>query len=362
MYKVKELQSEFKKSREELAQSLGELDFEAKLAELEACQQQIKASDFWQKNPAKAQKISRTKAQLEKLLQPWQKLQVDLDDLSDLLNDLASKQPSVEELTEIGELYQTYLADFKRLKRPVQVAGSYDDYEVILSIFAGAGGKDAQDWAQMLLRMYSRWAEKQQIKTELISQSISDDGGLKSVSLYLHQSGLYGRLKFEHGVHRLVRQSPFNALNLRQTSFARIEIMPALEKSSEIVLDEADLRFDFYRSSGHGGQSVNKTDSAVRVTHLPTKLAIAIQNERSQQQNKELALIVLRSRLAKLKSEQRTQTLSELKGVNLANEWGSQIRNYVLHPYKQVKDLRTQFTTSDVQKILDGYLDDFINV
>jgi peptide chain release factor 2 len=250
---------------------------------------------------------------------------------------------------------------FNALKAELKFSGPYDDYDAIISIFAGAGGTDAQDWAQMLLRMYVRWAENTGLSVTTIDESSGDEAGIKSVTLEVTGDFVYGKLKGEHGVHRLVRLSPFNADNLRQTSFAKVEVMPKVDQPEAIEIDEKDLKIDVYRSGGHGGQSVNTTDSAVRVTHVPTGITVAIQNERSQLQNKETAMTILRSRLIALQLEQHKEKVSELKGPNEQAAWGNQIRSYVLHPYKQVKDLRTRFETSDPEKVLDGELDGFID-
>lgn len=213
----------------------------------------------------------------------------------------------------------------------------------------------------MLLRMYTRYFEKNDWKTEVVDESAGDEAGLKSVTLEVKGDFVYGKLKGEHGVHRLVRLSPFNADNLRQTSFAKVEIVPMIDKPEDLEIDDKDLKIDVYRSGGHGGQSVNTTDSAVRVTHLPTGLTVAIQNERSQLQNRETALTILRSRLVQLQLEQHAEKLEQLRGPNQSAEWGNQIRSYVLHPYKQVKDLRTRYETSDPDKVLDGDLDPLVD-
>ena len=349
---LKELESDLEQTWQHLALS-------EDLENLAACQAVLTRANIWQSDARRAQEASQHLAKLNKRTKPWQKLKSDLDDLKALLASYEVAESDL--LLELQSLIESWSQEFARLKEVFNFEGPYDDHEVILSIFAGAGGTDAQDWTQMLMRMYHRWAERSGVAVELVSQSKGEAAGLKSVSLYFKkQPFLYGRLRGEHGVHRLVRLSPFNAQNLRQTSFAKVEIMPALERPDEAILDDSDLRFDFFRSSGHGGQSVNTTDSAVRVTHLPTKLTVVIQNERSQIQNKQLALLVLRSRLASLEAEKHAQALNKLKGAPSANEWGSQIRNYVLHPYKQVKDLRSQYVTTDVQKVLDGQIDDFL--
>jgi peptide chain release factor 2 len=265
------------------------------------------------------------------------------------------KEDLADELLKLQKQY-------KELKKDLRFQGPFDDHQVILSIYAGAGGTDAQDWAQTLLRMYVRWADSQNLKVQTIDQTSGEEAGIKSVTLELAGgSFLYGKLAGEQGVHRLVRLSPYNANNLRQTSFAKVEILPVIDKPDEVELDEKDLKIDVYRAGGHGGQSVNTTDSAVRVTHIPTGISVAIQNERSQLQNKETAMTILRSRLAALQLEQHAQNIAQLKGPNQSAEWGNQIRSYVLHPYKQVKDLRTGYETSDAEKVLDGNLDSLID-
>ena len=337
------------------------LDLSAKATELKKYEEKISAPDFWQQAGSEAQAINQRKSKLQNQIQPWLDLRIDVEDLSALVKSCDQEVPDDGLTDELATMSADLQARLEDLKEQLKFSGPYDDCEVILSILAGAGGTDAQDWTQMLLRMYTRWAEQKRIKVELISQSRGEEAGLKSVSLYLRsQPFLYGRLKGEGGVHRLVRLSPFNAQNLRQTSFAKVEILPILDQPETIGIKEADLRIDTYRSGGHGGQSVNTTDSAVRITHLPTQLTVTIQNERSQAQNKELALTILHSKLAQLQAEKNAKTISDLKGENVANEWGSQIRNYVLHPYKQVKDLRSQYATSEVQKVLDGQLDELL--
>jgi peptide chain release factor 2 len=213
----------------------------------------------------------------------------------------------------------------------------------------------------MLMRMYVRWAEKHHLSVSIDEESTGDEAGIKSITMELAGSFAYGKLKSEHGVHRLVRLSPFNSDNLRQTSFAKVDVLPKIDKPDELIIDEKDLKIDVFRSGGHGGQSVNTTDSAVRVTHLPTNIVIVIQNERSQLQNRETAMTILRSRLAQLQLEQHKEEVSELKGPNEQAAWGNQIRNYVLHPYKQVKDVRTRYETSNVDAVLDGDLDAIID-
>ncbi|MDO8591436.1 MAG: peptide chain release factor 2, partial [bacterium] len=281
-------------------------------------------------------------------------------EISELAELAASDDASMEK--ELESQLSAFSFQLSALKRDLRFNGPFDDHDVILSIYAGAGGTDAQDWAQMLLRMYVRWVENKKYKVKSIEQSVGEEAGIKSATIKISGGDfLYGKLAGEHGVHRLVRLSPFNSDNLRQTSFAKVEIMPLIDKPGEVAIDEKDLKIDVYRAGGHGGQSVNTTDSAVRVTHIPTGITVAIQNERSQLQNKETAMGILRSKLVQLQLEQHAENLADIKGPNQSAEWGNQIRSYVLHPYKQVKDLRTGYETTDPQSVLDGNLDPLID-
>jgi peptide chain release factor 2 len=350
-----ELEATARQLQKDLAVSLERLHF-AELAERKAIiDKQVSAPDFWN-NPTDAQETMKQQAKLERRIAPWQALKKNVDDLQELtaLNDSSMEADLREQLTKAT-------IDYEALKDQLKLAGPYDDYDAIVTLYAGAGGTDAQDWAGMLLRMYTRWAEKSGLDVHVIDESAGDEAGIKGATLEVSGSFAYGKLKGEHGVHRLVRLSPFNADNLRQTSFAKVDILPKIDRPEDLVIDEKDLRIDVYRSGGHGGQSVNTTDSAVRVTHISTGISVAIQNERSQLQNKETALTILRSRLIQLQMEQHKEHLEELKGPNQSAEWGNQIRSYVLHPYKQVKDLRTRHETSDTEATLDGNLDPFID-
>lgn len=316
----------------------------------------MKSPDFWS-DTGRAQELSKKEDKLGKETEPWKKLLDSAKELQELI-DLNDGSLSGEISAKLDELEKEY-QDIKKLNR---FKGPYDDHDVILSIYAGAGGTDAQDWAEMLERMYLRWAESQGLKTKVLDRSAGEEAGIKSATLEITGgSYLFGKLAGEHGVHRLVRLSPFNSAASRETSFAKVDVLPLIDQPSEVQLDDKDLKIDVFRAGGHGGQSVNTTDSAVRVTHLPTGLSVAIQNERSQLQNKETALNILRGRLASLALEQHAETLAELKGPSQSAEWGSQIRNYVLHPYKQVKDLRSGYESSEVEKVLDGALDALIN-
>jgi peptide chain release factor 2 len=346
--------SDYKKLRDDIQLAYKNLDIDGLTKKNEELQLKIQEPNFWNDNEL-AQKISKQQSSLQKRVIFWTNLRDKANDLCELedMND-----QSLEE--ELKSQYLALKKSYDQAKRELQFSGQYDDYSVILSIFAGAGGTEAQDWASMLLRMYLRWVETEGLNSVLIDQSAGDEAGLKSVTLEINGgSFLYGRLQSENGVHRLVRLSPFNADNLRQTSFARVEVVPKVDSPEEVEIDEKELKIDVYRSGGKGGQSVNTTDSAVRITHLPTNIVVAIQNERSLLQNKETAMTILRSKLAQLKIEQHKDKISELKGPNEQAAWGNQIRNYVLHPYTMVKDTRTKYETTDAQSVLDGNINQF---
>lgn len=330
------------------------LDLDTKLADLSKINSQLADPDVWQDN-LRAQDLSKSQAKLIGATEPWQKLKKSLQDIVEMseLDDSELEQELNVQLQECQKI-------FNELKAELRFNGPYDDMDCIVGIFAGAGGTDAQDWASMLMRMYVRWAEQNGYKVQIDDESAGEEAGIKSVSLEFSGVNAYGKLKSEHGVHRLVRLSPFNSDNLRQTSFAKVEIAPKIDKPGVVEIDDNDIKIDVYRSGGHGGQSVNTTDSAVRITHIPTGIVVAIQNERSQLQNKETAMSILRGKLAQLQLEQHKDNIRELKGPNEQASWGNQIRSYVLHPYKQVKDLRTGHTSTDPDAVLDGDLNPFI--
>lgn len=329
------------------------LDLSDKKVELTKLDEQLADPSVWQDSTA-AQELSKRAAALRAQIEPWEELNNQINDTAELL---AMGDDSLTK--EVSQQIETLETELIGRKKELLFKGKYDDHNAILRITAGVGGTDAQDWAEILERMYLRWAEKAGMNTSNVERSTGEEAGIKTSVIEVTGPYAYGKLKSENGVHRLVRLSPFNSDNLRQTSFALVEVLPQIDAPEEAQIDDKDLKIDVYRAGGHGGQSVNTTDSAVRVTHLPTNIVVAIQNERSQLQNKETALKILRSKLAQLQLEQHTETISDLQAGESAN-WGSQIRNYVLHPYTLVKDTRTKYEEKDAQKVLDGKIDGFI--
>lgn len=292
-------------------------------------------------------------------VQLWNELEARVTDLRDLLElaVAADDQAIADEIAgEVDEIED----QLDRLEYRLLLSGEYDDHDAILAIHAGAGGTESQDWTQMLLRMYLRWAKNQGYRTEVIDQTEGEEAGIKSVTVEVGGRHAYGYLKAERGVHRLVRLSPFDASNRRHTSFALVEVMPLIDDDIEIEIDSNDLRIDTYRASGAGGQHVNKTSSAVRIVHEPTGIIVQCQNERSQLQNREVAMRILRSRLLELEIEKREEEQARIKGEHVDAGWGNQIRSYVLHPYQMVKDHRTGYETGKTEAVLDGDLDPFI--
>lgn len=353
MVSMQPLKKRIQTLQSEVEQAKAALDFAALEQELAALDERLNQPEIWH-NPDEAQALAKKVASVRQTVEPWQTLGVQLMDIAELM-ELGDDDLLPEFEAQISALEQ----EFTRRKTDLLFSGPYDNREAVVRISAGVGGLDAQDFAAMLERMYLRWAEKSGMKADTLERSTNDDAGIKTAVLEISGPFAYGKLRSENGVHRLVRLSPFNADNLRQTSFALVEVLPKIDTPDEIVIDPSDLRIDVYRSGGKGGQGVNTTDSAVRVTHVPTGITVAIQNERSQIQNKETALKILRSKLLAMKLEQHAETLSDLRAGESAN-WGSQIRNYVLHPYTLVKDTRTKHENRNAQGVLDGDIDEFM--
>jgi len=334
--------------------ALGQLKIDDKAEQVRALETELASSEIWN-NPSYATDKSKQLAALQAMVEPWQTLKSQTNDMTELM-ELGDDSLVTEFEGQIKALEK----EFESRKKVLLFNGEYDDHNAIIRLSSGVGGTDAQDFTEMLERMYLRWAEKNNFAVSIVERSAADEAGIKSSVIEVTGPYAYGTLKSENGVHRLVRLSPFNSDNLRQTSFALVEVLPQIDTPDEVVLNDKDLKIDVYRAGGHGGQSVNTTDSAVRITHIPTGIVVAIQNERSQLQNKETALKILRSKLAALQMEQHVESITDLQAGESAN-WGSQIRNYVLHPYTMVKDTRTKYEERDATSVLDGKINGFIN-
>ncbi len=292
---------------------------------------------------------------LENTLEEWENISTNISGLGSLVE--LDDGSLTEEIISQVDHWEALLA---RKETEMLLSGPYDHGNALLAIHSGAGGTDSQDWAAMLERMYLRWAERKGYKTEILDRTLGEEAGIKSVTIYLQGELAYGYTHCEKGVHRLVRLSPFDAAHRRHTSFALVEVLPDIEDNTEVIIRPEDIEIEVYKSSGAGGQNVQKNMTAVRIIHLPTGMVVTCQNERSQTQNRESALKVLRARLFELQQQARQEEVSELKGEFKKVEWGSQIRSYVLHPYQMVKDHRTEYETGNTQAVLDGDLDGFI--
>ena len=331
-------------------------EIKKQISELE---KKINAPDFWN-DPQKAQIITKEINSLKLQLAKDEKLKNILEDL-ETYKQLLEEEFSDELFAEARQKLQEYSPFAEEAEIQFFLNGKTDKNNAILTIHPGAGGTESQDWAEMLLRMYSRWAEKMKFKTEIVDYLPGDEAGLKSVTMEIIGEFAYGFLKSEIGVRRLVRISPFNAQGKRQTSFASVFVYPIVDESINVEIDPNDLRIDTYRSSGKGGQGVNTTDSAVRITHLPTNIAVQCQNERSQIQNRETAMTILRSRLYQFYEEKRKKEKEQIEGGKTDIAWGNQIRSYVFHPYQMVKDHRTNYETGNISAVMDGDINGFIN-
>ena len=314
--------------------------------------------DFWEKNGS-GQAILKERASIIDGLSPWKKEQKELEEIEILLQ-LLEEQEDEEEARELLEKVAKTEEAIKQMEFRRMLGGENDPNNAIVSINAGAGGTEAQDWTEMLLRMYLRWAEKSRYKTEIIDILTGEEAGLKNVTFTVTGPYAYGYLKAETGIHRLVRISPFDAGARRHTSFASVFVYPEAPEDMEIEIDEKDIKVDTYRSSGAGGQHVNKTDSAVRITHFPTGIVVQCQNERSQHKNKAMAMKLLKARLYEKELKEKDEKMAEVNNTKKEIAWGSQIRSYVMHPYKMVKDHRTNKVLHEVDRVMDGEIDEFI--
>ncbi|MBD3311146.1 MAG: peptide chain release factor 2 [Candidatus Magasanikbacteria bacterium] len=334
------------------------LNLDKQASEIKSLESVMQEPGFWD-DSQKAAEISKKHEELKSELQTWEKIKEEVKELL-LLAKEAEETEDDEVLNEIEKRTEELEEKVSKLEFFLLFSNKHDKQNAIVSIHAGSGGTEAQDWAEMLLRMLLRYAEKKAWKTEIIDESKGSEAGIKSTTFRVLGRYAYGHLKSEHGTHRLVRISPFDAEKMRHTSFALVEVVPEIADSGEIKIDDSDLRIDTFRSGGAGGQSVNKTSSAVRIVHIPTGITVQCQNERSQKQNKETAMKILYSKLELQKEEEEEKQKKKLKGEHKKAEWGNQIRSYVLHPYKMVKDVRTKYEESDPEKVLNGELDGFV--
>jgi peptide chain release factor 2 len=329
------------------------------LKQLEGLEAKTYDPDFWSE-PQKAQSTMRQIGGLKDTITTWQKIADKAASVQELIGmAIAENDDSLKEEVQ-GEI-NTLVSQFDAIEIQLMLDGPYDSRDAILAFHAGAGGTESQDWAQMLMRMFVRWAERKKFQADVLDVSPGDEAGIKSATLGIKGNFAYGNLKSEHGVHRLVRLSPFDADHARHTSFALVEVMPEAEEKTDLQINPDEIRVDTFRSSGPGGQHMQKTSSAVRITHIPSGLVVSCQSERSQHQNKESALRVLYARLLEQDIEKREAEKAKIKGKRIDAGWGNQIRSYVLHPYKMVKDHRTEFETSNPAAVLDGEIDEFIN-
>ena len=331
-------------------------DLAQKEEEVAEIEKEASRPEFWEDTETAQNKMRRLSF-LKAEMASWRGIEKEISELGELV-ELAGEEPSLD--GEIRSEMDRLAARLEDMELELALGGPFDGRNAILGVHAGAGGTDAQDWAEMLLRMYLRWAERRGYKANILEVSPGEEAGIKSALLEVLGDYAYGYLKAERGVHRLVRLSPFDASHARHTSFALVEVMPEAEKDVDIDLNPEDLKSEFFRASGHGGQNVQKTSTAVRITHIPTGIIATCQKERSQFQNRENALKVLRSRLLELELAKRAEEEARIKGEHVAAGWGNQIRSYVIHPYKMVKDHRTDHEVGNAEAVLDGRLDDFI--
>ncbi|MDX6552556.1 MAG: peptide chain release factor 2, partial [Gaiellales bacterium] len=351
-----DLKAEVEQVRGQLGWVQEYLDPAALAERREELDHQMEAPDFWDDQRGAA-KVAAERARVQRRLDAFDKLQSDSGELDTML-EMAADDPDWR--TELEASLGRLAKEIARLQEEALFTGEFDPGPAVVTVHAGAGGTDSQDWAEMLLRMYQRWAAGRNFKVEMVEATEGEEAGLKSATFTLNGENAYGIMQAEKGVHRLVRLSPFDSAHRRHTSFAQVEVSPLLEEDAELEIDETELRIDTYRAQGAGGQHVNKTDSAVRITHLPTNIVVQCQNERSQLQNREVAMKILKARLYERQQEAQNAEAAALKGEHVTMGWGNQIRSYVLHPYTMVKDHRTGHETSNTTAVLDGDLDEFM--
>ena len=319
----------------------------------------MEASGFWD-DVEHSKEVMKQVSDLKSVIESYDKLSQQYDDIITLI-EIGYEEEDEDLILEIKEEIEAFEADFNRLRISTLLTGEYDANNAILSLHAGAGGTEACDWVNMLFRMYSKWADRRGFAMEVLDFVDGDETGYRTLTMQINGENAYGYLKAEHGIHRLVRISPFNANGKRQTTFAACDVMPDIEEDLNVEINDDDIKTDYYRASGAGGQHINKTSSAVRITHLPTGLVVQCQNERSQHMNRDKAMKMLAAKLFLLKKQENMDKASDIRGDVKENGWGSQIRSYVMHPYSMVKDHRTNEETANVQGVMDGDIDRFIN-
>ncbi|HHV99456.1 MAG TPA: peptide chain release factor 2 [Clostridiaceae bacterium] len=354
---------QFRLEIEALKENLDEMGASLDIArlnnEIEELEQRSADPDFWN-DIENSQKVLQRIKSLKSKVERYQKLLNDWEDLN-TLNQLGIEEEEADLIPEVEEGLRKLKKSYNELRLETLLTGEYDKNNAMLTLHAGAGGTEAQDWVEMLLRMYTRWAERKGYTVKILDILDGEEAGIKSVTIHVIGENAYGYLKSEKGVHRLVRISPFDASGRRHTSFASVEVMPELDEDIKVEINPDDLRVDTYRSSGAGGQHINKTDSAVRITHIPTGIVVSCQTERSQHQNRETAMKMLKAKLLELKEREQKEKIEDLKGVQKEIAWGSQIRSYVFCPYTLVKDHRTNYEEGNVESVMDGEIDGFIN-
>ena len=359
MIELKQLKYTLNSFREPLEDLSGSLALDAKRERIDQLEQSMEAPGFWD-NVEESQKVMKEVKSLKKVVEEYEELKTKFEDAETLI-DMAEEEEDQELAAEAQDTVDSFQEEYEKLRISTLLTGEYDRNNAILTLHAGAGGTESCDWVSMLYRMYTRWAGKKGYETEVLDYLDGEEAGIKSVTVKIKGENAFGYLRSERGVHRLVRISPFNAAGKRQTSFASCDVMPEIEEDLEVEIADEDIRVDTYRASGAGGQHINKTDSAIRITHIPTGIVVQCQNERSQHKNKDQAMKMLKTKLFLLKEQQHLEKLSDIRGDVSDNGWGSQIRSYVLQPYTMVKDHRTNEESGNPSAVLDGDLDPFMN-